>query len=240
VLLAAPVIGSWLGVLIRRWPQAQPLMLARSQCETCGHVLGPLDLVPLASFAALRGHCRYCRAPIGWFHPCIELAALAIAAFSLAAGGMAWQIWANATLGWALLCAAWIDAVTLLLPDLLTLPLTLAGLIVTAAAQPAALYDHAAAAALGYLGFRLLDAAYHRLRHRHGLGQGDAKLLAAAGAWTGLSALPYVMLGAGLLGLGAALVLAWRGRWRTDQALPFGPALALACFAAALGQTMAL
>ncbi len=237
LLLLAPIIGSWLGVLVRRWPQGRPVALARSQCDSCGHDLAPLDLVPLLSFAWRRGNCRYCASPIGWFHPAIELAALAIAAISLAAGGWGWQPWIGAVLGWALLCAAWIDFETFLLPDWITLPLVLAGLAVTWIEQPQSLYDHAAAAAIGYLGFRLLDAAYFRLRHRHGLGQGDAKLLAAAGAWLGLSALPWVILAAGLAGILFAIVLIWRNRQERGAALPFGPALALAFFAFRLLQS---
>jgi leader peptidase (prepilin peptidase)/N-methyltransferase len=230
ILLVAPIIGSWLGVLVRRWPQGRPVAMARSACDHCGHQLGPLDLVPLASFALLRGRCRYCGAPIGWFHPAIELAALtiAVAVFCVDAGG--WQSWIDASLGWALLCAAWIDAENFRLPDLITLPLILAGLGVTWLYQPAALYDHAAAAALGYLGFRLLDQAYLTVRRRHGLGEGDAKLLAAAGAWLGLASLPYVIMTAGLIGIGMAILSRRPGGLRREQLVAFGPALALAFF----------
>ena len=144
VLLIAPIIGSWLGVLVRRWPRGQPVAFARSACEHCGHVLGPFDMVPLFSFIWLRGRCRYCRAPIGWFHLAIELAALAVAVAAMWAGG---AVWVNAALGWALLTAAWIDAETLRLPDIITLPLTLVGLLVCWLEQPQAIYNQAAAAA---------------------------------------------------------------------------------------------
>jgi leader peptidase (prepilin peptidase)/N-methyltransferase len=230
VLLAAPAIGSWLGVVVRRWPQGRKLALARSACDHCGHVLAPYDLIPLVSHAWLRGKCRYCGARIDPFHPAIELAALGIAVAALVADGSGIQLWIDASLGWALLCAAWIDAETLRLPDILTLPLILAGLAVTWFYAPAAIYDHAAAAALGYLGFRLLDLVYLRLRNRQGLGEGDAKLLAAAGAWLGLEALPYVIMGAGLLGIVMALAAARRGGSGREQQIAFGPALALAFF----------
>jgi leader peptidase (prepilin peptidase)/N-methyltransferase len=230
LLLTALIIGSWLGVLVRRWPWGRPVAMARSACEHCGHPLGPRDLVPLLSFMLLRGRCRHCGGPIGWFHPAIELAALTIAAAALYADGGGWPAWTDAALGWALLCAAWIDAETFRLPDLITLPLILAGLAVTWFQQPAAIYNHAAAAAAGYLGFRLLNEIYFRIRHRYGLGEGDAKLLAAAGAWAGLAALPYVISSAGLIGVAIVLLLSRKHAARLNQRIAFGPALALAFF----------
>lgn len=230
VLLVAPAIGSWLGVLVRRWPRGRDVVLARSACDHCGHALAPYDLIPILSFFWLRGKCRSCGGRIDPFHPAIELAALSIALAAFFADGGGPRLWIDASLGWALLCAAWIDAETLRLPDLLTLPLILAGLAVTWFYAPAALYDHAAAAALGYLGFRLLDLLYLRLRHRQGLGEGDAKLLAAAGAWLGLEALPYIVMGAGLIGICMALLAARRDGFGRERQIAFGPALALAFF----------
>jgi leader peptidase (prepilin peptidase)/N-methyltransferase len=67
------------------------------------------------------------------------------------------------------------------------------------------------------------------IRGREGLGVGDAKLLAAAGSWVGVLALPTVVLEAGLLGLASAMLLRMSGRRvHASTALPFGPSLALA------------
>jgi len=230
VLPLAPFIGSWLGVLIRRLPAGRDVVFGRSDCDHCGHVLGPGELVPLASFIWQRGRCRHCGARLDWFYPAIELAALTVAVAAYAADGDGWLVWIDSALGWALLCAAWIDAETFRLPDGITLPLILAGLAVTWLLQSPAIYDHAAAAALGYCGFRLLDAAYFKIRQRHGLGQGDAKLLAAAGAWLGLAMLPYVVVTAGLIGIGVAFIDRREGGLRGEQMIAFGPALALAFF----------
>ena len=229
-LLAAPIVGSFLGVLIRRLPAERPVALARSACEACGHILGARELVPILSYVAQRGRCRACGAAIGGFHPAVELAALAVAvmAASLLRDDPA-LLWAGCGLGWTVLALAWIDWDHMLLPDILTLPLVAAGLAVTWWLVPEALADHAIGAALGYIAFRGLAWAYRQLRGRDGLGQGDAKLLAAAGAWLGWEGLPMLVLLAALLGLAFAGITALRqGRLDPAAKLPFGPCLALA------------
>lgn len=229
ILLIAPFVGSWLGVLVRRWPEGRSVAWSRSQCEECGHSLGPFDLMPLASFVLLRGRCRHCTVLIDRFHPMIELAALVVAAVVVAIDGNR-TAWLDAILGWALLTAAWIDAETFRLPDAITLPLILAGLGVTWLYAPAAVYDHAMAAALGYLGFRLLNDVYRMIRHRDGIGSGDAKLLAAAGSWLGVVALPHVILSAGIIGIGMIAVRDGFAGLHANRSIAFGPALALAFF----------
>jgi leader peptidase (prepilin peptidase)/N-methyltransferase len=228
LLLLAPFVGSFLGVLIRRLPEGRPIVRGRSHCEWCGARLTPRDLVPLLSWLVTQGRCRHCRHPLGWFYPGVELAALAIAAIALAADGVE-QAWLDCLLGWWLLALGWIDARHWLLPDVLALPLLVLGLALAAAFAPADLADHAAAAMLGYLALRAVAWIYQRLRHREGLGQGDAKLFAAAGAWLGIAALPQVILLAALAALLTAAGLALSGRrMRAHSALPFGPFLALA------------
>jgi leader peptidase (prepilin peptidase)/N-methyltransferase len=227
-LLAAPFVGSFLGVLVRRLPDGLPIVWSRSRCEWCGARLGSGDLVPLYSWLAARGRCRYCGRSLGWFYPGIELAAIAVplTAAIVDHGG---EIWLDCLLGWWLLALAWIDMRRWLLPDRLTLPLVVAGLIVTAIFDPAKLTENALGAAAGYLSLRVVASLYRVLRGREGLGRGDAKLLAASGAWLGAGALPQVVLGAAVAGIFAAGFLQLAGvRLRAHSALPFGPFLALA------------
>jgi leader peptidase (prepilin peptidase)/N-methyltransferase len=228
-ILAAPFVGSFLGVLIIRLPAGRPVAMARSACAHCGTRLGAMDMVPLFSFLVLRGRCRHCRAPIGRFHPAVELAAVAVAIWAVLADPDPGRVWADCGLGWTLLALAWIDWTDFLLPDVLTLPLLLAGLTLTLVWEPEALTDHGLAAALAYLSFQGLAFAYRRLRGWDGLGAGDAKLIGAAGAWCGLAALPVIVLGSALIGLLAALGLALAGRTVTSTTrIPFGPSIALA------------
>jgi leader peptidase (prepilin peptidase)/N-methyltransferase len=158
----------------------------------------------------------------------IELAAIAVALWAMLGPDSADVLWADCALGWTLLALAWIDWQHMRLPDALTLPLLLAGLAATALIEPEELTDHALGAALGWACLRGVGAAYQRLRGYRGLGEGDAKLLAAGGAWLGWQALPSVLLLAALGGLSYAVVQRLRGDtvgWTSRIA--FGPWLAL-------------
>jgi leader peptidase (prepilin peptidase) / N-methyltransferase len=204
-VLAAPFIGSFLGVLVTRARAPRSIVTGRSACERCGSALGPAELVPLVSWLALSGRCRHCRQAIGAFYPLIELAALGVALWSawLATG---WLLWPSCLLGWGLLALAAIDWRCFLLPDFLTLPLLAGGLLLWALAEPSSLGPHAAGAALGGAFILALRQAYWLLRRREGIGLGDAKLLAASGAWVSWEGLPSVLLVASVAALASSLL----------------------------------
>ena len=228
LVLASPFIGSFLGLLIQRLPDGAPIARGRSRCDACGTRLRARDLVPLSSWLVAGGRCRYCRQPLGWFYPVVELAALAVAITSvLIDGGQ--RAWLDCLLGWWLLALGWIDLRSWLLPDALTLPLIIAGLAASFLFDPDQLVNRALGAALGYASLMTIAALYRALRGREGLGGGDAKLLAASGAWLGAAELPQVILLATLSALAAAGLLRLAGiRLGIHSALPFGPFLALA------------
>jgi leader peptidase (prepilin peptidase) / N-methyltransferase len=228
LLLVAPFVGSFLGVLIRRLPEGLTIAWARSRCPWCETRLGVRDLVPMLSWLAVKGRCRYCGHRLGWFYPGVELAAVAVALAAVAVN-RGEDGWLDCVLGWWLLTLGWIDARSWLLPDPLTLPLILAGLAAAAAFDPEQLTGRALGAALGYLSLLATAALYRVLRGREGLGRGDAKLLAASGAWVGAAALPQVILFAALSALVIAGCLRLGGvRLGIYSALPFGPLIALA------------
>lgn len=232
-VILGPFIGSFLLVTVQRYPQFEGFAFGRSTCPACRATIAPRDLVPLLSWALLQGRCRACAAAIGWHYPAVELAAAALALWA-ATVVSGWLLWASCALGWALLGLSLIDLRCYRLPDFLTLPILGAGLAATAWAWPAALPDHLIGAALGYGALAGVAWLYRVLRGRDGLGLGDAKLLAAGGAWLSWQALPGVVLSAALLALAAALTLHLVRRVKLSAAtpVPFGPALAAAIWLA--------
>jgi leader peptidase (prepilin peptidase) / N-methyltransferase len=136
---------------------------------------------------------------------------------------------ASAVLALALAVLSAIDIYTYRLPDLITLPLAGLGVFVSTLSGAAPLWWSVASAGLGFAVLAGVAYAYRRLRGRSGLGLGDAKLLAASGAWLGAEALPTVLLWATGPALVCVLIAYWRDRSLTATSrLPFGPFLSFA------------
>lgn len=230
-------VGSFLNVVIYRLPrmilQPRPgfsLMRPPSHCPCCAAPVWRRDRIPLLSWLMLGGRCRHCRQTISWHYPATEAASAALALL------LALRLpWDGALLA-LLLLSAWLLALSLidlrwqLLPDSLTLSLLWLGLLFQACgtlphSDPAGAIVGAAG---GYLLFWLLAWAYRSLRQREGLGGGDAKLLAALGAWLGWEKLPLLLLIAASAALSAVLLARLLMRRPCSQPLPFGPCLALA------------
>lgn len=155
----------------------------------------------------------------------ILLGVAASATAILWAPAEAWP--ASVLLAFALAWASLVDIDRFLLPDSITVGLVMVGLAFGTYLGRDPLIDRAIGAGAGYLSLALVARAYWLIRKRDGLGLGDAKLFAAAGAWLGWAALPLVMLVAS----GAALVFVVAQRFggraaAVDGRIPFGSFIA--------------
>ena len=125
---------------------------------------------------------------------------------------------------------AYYDLRTFRLPDVITLPLILLGLLFNSLSNQRfiSFQDAIIGAILGYTCLWLLNLLYRIVKKQDGVGMGDAKLLAALGAWLGWFALPSILLMASLTGLiGGIIWLQWN-KQNHRSAFPFGPFLAIA------------
>lgn len=130
----------------------------------------------------------------------------------------------------ALIYLAYIDWRTFRLPNTITLPMIFLGIAfnILSDAPFTNLSSALLGACLGFGTLWILNYGYRLLKGHNGIGMGDAKLLAALGAWLGWSALPSVLLIASLTGLvGGIIWLKWRN-FHLQQAFPFGPFIVIA------------
>jgi len=138
----------------------------------------------------------------------------------------------------ALMALAWIDARTFRLPNSLTLPLILIGFLFAYYNSSFSLVSSILGAIIGYAGFVSLEFVFRRIYHKDGLGRGDAKLLAAGGAWCGGLGLPYIILIASLCGLVFTQMPSQKQKAQAGNVnIPFGPFLSLGIAVIWLGQS---
>lgn len=240
------LLGSFLNVVVGRLPavaldpdraDAWPGVLLRpgSHCPHCLLPIAWYHNLPLLGWLVLRGRCNDCSHPIPLRYPLLELAG-----GSLMAGAVFWHgpTVTGVMIGLfllALLALAAIDLEHQILPDQIVLPLLWSGLVINAFGVLTTPQDAILGAVVGFLMLTGLRVGYRTLRGIDGMGQGDAKLVAAIGAWLGLQPTMTALLIAFVAGSLAGLVLHLLHRLGRQQCLPFGPGLALGALAASLG-----
>ena len=245
------IVGSFLNVVILRLParmeyfwkrdaremlelgandEAAPPDIVRkgSHCPHCKHPLAAWDNIPLLSWLVLRGHCRYCRAPISIQYPLVEVLCGVASAIVMWHFGVTWQAGAALLFTWFLVAAGGIDFRTQLLPDSLTLPLLWLGLLISLVPVFVDSREAVIGASIGYLALWSVYWLFKLATGKEGMGFGDFKLFAAAGAWMGYAALlPVIIIAAVSGAVIGTILLRTRGQ---DRSMPFafGPFLAIA------------
>jgi leader peptidase (prepilin peptidase) / N-methyltransferase len=224
VIVASPFVGSFIGCVADRLPADRPLLWSRSSCDHCDHVLGPRDLVPVFSWLLSGAKCRYCGGSLSIYYPLVEMAALAIALSALLVfdGSL---LWITVGLGWGLLALAAMDVRHMILADSLNVILAASGLLVALLWSRYPIQSHVIGLLFGAGGLYLINIIYRSVRGRDGLGLGDVKLMAGAGAWLGWQGLPSVLLYATVTALVCSSLLVRKPTRET--AIPFGAFICL-------------
>jgi leader peptidase (prepilin peptidase)/N-methyltransferase len=237
-VLIGLAFGSFLNVCISRLPRHESVVRPPSHCPRCKAPIAVRDNIPLLSYFLLRGRCRNCQKRIAWRYPFVEAAVAALFLGNLLYTGLAFETVALAV------C----DAETMQLPDALTLPLLILGILYRAGDGLGQMHRGPASAwhsalMLGVRGaisagvtaaaLLLLRWIYSLVRRRQGLGLGDVKLAAAIAAWLGARQMCVVFFLAVVTGALTALVVFALGGHRRSKsegplAVPFGTFLALA------------
>jgi len=262
--------GSFLNVCLSRWPEDESVVQPRSHCRDCTHTLAWWENIPLLSWVVLRGRCRECKAWIGLRYPVVELAVGVLWAYT------AWnstpELWDRhsptmvlapdmlAIIGtmifyWMLVALAALDAENLWLPNMLTLPGMVIGLLfaIAKATLIALSPDHGTVNPIAAIWYEvkpvlfwtivaiflsaglllLIRWLYWIIRHREGMGLGDVKLMAMLAAWLGLPATLLAFFIGSMLGAIAGLVVIAipaardEGEGWAHTKLPFGTFLCI-------------
>ncbi|HWC97918.1 MAG TPA: prepilin peptidase [Candidatus Sulfopaludibacter sp.] len=243
------LIGSFLNVCIHRWPRGRSVVRPRSHCVRCRKTIGWYDNIPVVSYIVLGGKCRYCGRAISLRYPAVELITGLLFFFFVYTMGLTPAALKLCIFSAMLVGLLFSDLEKRLLPDQFTIGGTVIGLIFSAFVP---LPDHTAQMLLWLVGIDVHGTAqsiaesvagafmpafvlwgggwlYLKIRHKDGLGFGDVKLVAMAGAFLGLEgALMTLILGSiagSILGFG---YIKFTGKDPGTYELPFGTFLGAA------------
>jgi leader peptidase (prepilin peptidase)/N-methyltransferase len=220
-------VGSFVNVVIARIPAGRSIVHPGSACLHCGTPIRWHDNIPVLSYILLGGHCRGCQATISWRYPFVELMCGALFAAAYLRFGPGSQLVAALVLLSTLVAITGIDVDHQIIPDVLSIPGIVLGLLMSFAPGGIGWRDSLLGTLLGGGVFIVIIIASGIVLGQPGMGIGDVKLGAMLGAFLGwklvlLSILLSVLIGGPL----AATLLATGKKGRKDP-LPFGPFLAV-------------
>ena len=236
------LIGSFLTVVVDRVPRGKSIVTPGSACGNCGLELGPLDLVPVVSWLALRGKCRRCRAKIGVEPLIIEVVNGTLFLLFAVKFHLSWELAAYCAFAAGLIALSAIDLHTKRLPREITyvtaaigVPLLCVAAVVRHEPRRIWMMLLGAACALAFMGIVYLAS-------RGGMGDGDVRLSPLLGAFMGWLNPGFVAAGlflAFLLGAVVGVIVMAISHGGRKTSVPFGPFLAAGSVAAVwLGQPM--
>jgi leader peptidase (prepilin peptidase) / N-methyltransferase len=218
------VFGSFLNVCIYRLPRGLSVVMPGSACPHCGNPVRPYDNIPVLSWLLLRGKCRDCKAKITGRYALVELITASVFVACYGHFGISLATLKCAVFGFLLIGLIFTDAETHLLPDKMTLPGIVLGLIfslfvpvndLASMVLPAAFQipissdvswrlfsfaDSLLGAAIGASFLYGAGAIYLRWRGVEGMGFGDVKLMAMIGSFLGFRLTILTILASSIAG----------------------------------------
>lgn len=221
------VIGSYLNVVVHRLPLGVSTVLPRSRCPRCRAPIRAWDNLPVLSYLLLRGRCRHCGGGIPWRYPLVELlTGVCFVASSRHFEGRWIDFVVGCAFSAAMITLAMIDLENFILPDVITLPGIIVGLLV----QPFLSWSTLVEALVGVIGGSLALYAvgwiWELVKGVWGMGIGDVKMIAMVGAFLGWQGVVFTLFVGSMSGAAVGLGLLAAGRLNQEAKLPFGVFLA--------------
>lgn len=227
VFLFGLIFGSFINVCIYRLPREESIVFPASHCPSCQTPIRPYENIPLLSFILLKGRCRSCRSPISWRYPLVEILHGCGFLYILARYGLSLPAIVYCLFLSSLIAVTFIDLSHRIIPDLITLPGMVLGVITASTILPPGTIDSIVGLFLGGGLFYLVAVLSLAILKKEGMGGGDIKLIAMIGAFLGWKGMLLTIFLAACSGsvIGILLILI-QGRNRAEP-IPFGPFLAL-------------
>ena len=234
------IIGSFLNVVIHRYPRGESIAFPPSHCPNCNYHIQPYDNIPVISYLILLGRCRNCRAPISPRYPLVEAAngLFYLATYQRTGPTIAFPL--VAAIVSMTLVLIFIDLDIQILPDVIDLPGIAIGFGIGALeigtldpmlTASKSLIDSVVGAFIGAAILLAIGLAYRLVRRIEGMGLGDVKMMAMIGACIGWAWLFPLLLIASVAGAITGLIVASRSSRGMQVPLPFGVFLGLALLA---------
>lgn len=234
--LFGTILGSFFNALVWRFLRRDRSIAEKhSVCIHCGHTLAPYDLIPVASYVLLFGRCRYCHKSIPWHYPVVEIATGAVVVLPFLVWGFSWKAGAAGMLALVLLPLFLLDLRYKILPDVLTLPGLLVGIVVGIAFHRT--FESIVIGGILGAGFFALQYAVSRGKW---IGDGDIRLGGIMGLALGWQLVLVALALAYVSGAAVSVLLLSTGKKQWTSELPFGVFLTCATYAALLWGTPAL
>jgi len=228
------VLGSFLNVLIYRLPRGQSVVSPPSSCPQCGERIRPWENVPILSYLLLRGRCSHCGVHIPERYPIVEFLAGVAPVLLFARYGFGRELALFWPLSCVLIVLSFIDLDLRIIPDRVTLPGIVIGLVLAPLLGVTTIGGSLIGAVAGGGALYLIAVLGDAVFGKESMGGGDIKLAAMLGAFMGWQAVLVLLFAAFLSGAVAGVAaLIVKGRdW--DRSLPFGPFIAAGAFLAAV------
>ena len=233
LLLFGLCVGSFLNVCIHRLPLKQSVVHPGSRCPSCGYELRWYDNIPVLSYVMLRARCRSCSRAISLQYPLIEVVTAIVFLAHWYAFGPTPLFAVRLIFGCALIVLFMIDLEHQILPDVITLPGIVIGVVLSLFLPPGPIESLIGLLLGGGLLWAIAEA-WFRLRKVDAMGFGDVKMLAMVGAWLGWKMVILTFVLSSMMGgvIGAVLLASRRADMATR--VPFGTMLAVAAMMASL------
>lgn len=229
------IFGSFANVVIYRVPRGLSVVNPPSACGSCGTPIKWYDNIPIFSYLALGGKCRNCHAPYSIRYMLVELIMGLLFAFAAFYFHSFFITLFAAIFIFTLIVLFWIDYEHYILPDIITIPFAILGLIIAAGLDLAfhagypfyqtSTFQAIVGATGGYGFFYLLGSIGQMALKKEAMGGGDIKLAAGLGMWLGWKVLIVSVFLASIVGIVIYLILT--NRLNEEKHVPFGTALAI-------------